>query len=79
MCVHIFYIPVCRGVRAPTVDIWGNVEASELFSVREFDFSEADKIKHQRRCWFGSSAAYQSTALLRVTSVVLPEPYLKDK
>lgn len=42
------------------MDVWGNVEASELFAVREFDFSEADKRNCQRRCLFGFSAENKS-------------------
>lgn len=55
------------------MDVWGNVEASELFAVQEFDFSEADKINCQQRGWFGSSAANKSTATFRVMSVILPD------
>lgn len=73
-CVYIYFTFLsAEGRERPLWMFGGNAEASELFAVWEFDFSEADNSNCQRRRRFGSSAANKSTATFRVMSIILPD------
>lgn len=72
VCIYILHSCPQRGESAP-LWMFGATWRPQLFAVREFDFSEADKRNCQQRVWFGFSASKKSTATIRVMSIILPD------